>query len=142
MLAVSAAVAAILLVGARSIAPPLFDPVGSAALPRACAVALLGIGFGTVLQSWLRGAAVSTAVSARFRIATLGTLALMILYILAMQIGLGFVLPTIGFVALAVPLVSGSKRSIPLGIALALILGYGAAWIFSEVFFVDLPVMK
>ncbi len=140
--AVSLLIAGVLLVGARSIAPPLFDPVGSAALPRACAVALIAIGSGTLLQSALRPGGAAAAAPLPFRTATLATMVLMALYLLAMQLGLGFVLPTIAFVAVSVPLVSASARSIPLGIGLALLLGVGASWLFSEVFFVDLPAVR
>lgn len=45
------AVGAILLVGSRSIAPPLFDPVGSAALPRAGAVGLTALGLLILFQA-------------------------------------------------------------------------------------------
>jgi putative tricarboxylic transport membrane protein len=143
VLLVSLAVAGILLVGAGSIAPPMFDPVGSAALPRACALALIVIGFSVVLQSVFCAPWTTTTANAPgFRTATLGMIALMALYLLAMEWNLGFVLPTVAFVAASVPLVSASWKAVPVGVAMAVALGFGADWLFTEVFFVDLPVMK
>lgn len=131
-------VGAILWVGAKSIAPPLFDPVGSAALPRACAVVLVGLGLGTLVQGWLSGRP-DPEPGTPIRPATLGTAGLMAAYLLAMQFGAGFLVSTILFVALCVPLVGGAPRLILLGGAIALALGFGSLWLFTSVFFIDLP---
>ncbi len=133
-------VAAVLLVAARNIAPPIFDPVGSAALPRICAVALIGTGLGIVLEAWLRARRDLTPPATQaMRPATFGTVALMAAYLAAMQFGLGFTLATVLFTAAAIPLVARSMRSIPLAIGTALLLGFGCNWLFTSVFFVDLP---
>lgn len=131
-------IAAILWIGARSIAPPLFDPVGSAALPRACAVALVGLGLGTLAQSLLSRRPVPEA-GATIRPATFGTAALMVAYLAAMQFGVSFLIATVFFVAVAVPLVGGARRLIPIGTVLALALGFASVWLFTSVFFIDLP---
>nr|WP_306265558.1 tripartite tricarboxylate transporter TctB family protein [Pararhizobium sp. IMCC3301] len=133
-------VAAVLLVAARNIAPPIFDPVGSAALPRACAVALIGTSIGILIEAALRTRrGLTPPVAGRIRPGTVGTFALMTAYLAAMQLGLGFTLSTILFTALAIPLVSHSLRSIPLAIGTALLMGFGGNWVFTSVFFVDLP---
>lgn len=136
-------IGAVLLIGARSIAPPLFDPVGSAALPQACAVALVATGLGALAQSLLRarreGGGTPPPGGLAARPATAGTIALMGLYLAAMEFGAGFVMSTIFFISLTIPLVSRSLRVLPLGIAVALVFGFGAEWLFTSVFFVDLP---
>ncbi len=135
--ALGLAIGAVLLIGAGNIAPPMFDPVGSAALPRACAVALIGLGLGTALQSALRGG--GSGGDARTRPATVGLVILMAAYVLAMELGLGFALATILFTAAAIPLVARSRRLLIFSVPTALALGLGAQWLFTSVFFVDLP---
>lgn len=130
-------VGAVLLIGAGNIAPPMFDPVGSAALPRACAIALIGLGLGTALQSALRGGGAGG--NASTRPATVGLVLLMIAYVLAMELGLGFALATILFTAAGIPLVARSRRLLIFSVPIALALGLGAQWLFTSVFFVDLP---
>ncbi|MBD3625530.1 tripartite tricarboxylate transporter TctB family protein [Halovulum sp. GXIMD14794] len=130
-------IGAVLLIGAGSIAPPMFDPVGSAALPRACAVALIGLGLGTALQSALRG--IPSGGAGAIRPATIGLVGLMVAYVLAMELGLGFALATILFTAAAIPLVARSRRLLIFSVPIALVLGLGAQWLFTSVFFVDLP---
>jgi putative tricarboxylic transport membrane protein len=136
--ALGLAVGAVLWVGARNIAPPLFDPVGSAALPKVCAVALAGLGLGTLAQAWLSRRP-RPAAEAPPRPGTYGTMALMAGYLLAMQLGLGFLLSTILFTAIAIPLVGGRRRLALLAVPIALALGFGTLWLFTSVFFIDLP---
>jgi len=141
-------IGAVLLVGAAAIAPPMFDPVGSAALPRACAIVLIALGAAIAARALLsartahEGEAEATGTVAGFRPATLATAALMAAYLYAMHAGLGFVLPTVVFAALTVPLVARSLSMIPVGIAIALVLGFGAETVFTRVFFIDLPAMR
>jgi len=133
-------IGAVLLIGAGNIAPPMFDPVGSAALPRACAVALIGLGLGTALQSALRrGAPGGAGGAGAIRPATTGLVLLMAAYVMAMELGLGFALATILFTAAAIPLVARSRRLLIFSVPIALVLGLGAQWLFTSVFFVDLP---
>lgn len=137
-----ALIGTVLLVGARDIAPPMFDPVGSAALPIACAVTLMLLGIGVLLQSLLQNARLQTAddgKSGTTRVASLGLLALMIVYLLAMHLGIRFSLATTGFVALAIPLICQRLRVLPLALFIAIILGFGSEWLFTSIFFVDLP---
>ena len=141
VLVLSAMIASILLVGAQSIAPPFFDPVGSAAVPRACGFALLLIGLLVFIQSLRAKPTENVGAKLQIRPATIGTMALMASYILGMSIGLGFILSTIIFVTAVVPLVNSSLKSAPVGICLAILLGLGANWLFTDVFFVDLPVL-
>lgn len=131
------ATATVLFVGARDISPPIFDPVGSAALPRACAWALLGCAIGVMVQSFRTPPKDDDLDT--MRIATLGSAILMVGYIAAMAAGLGFTYATILFVALSVPLIAGTWRAAPVAIALALAMGFGAQWLFTTVFFIDLP---
>ena len=144
-------IGAVLLIGSRSIAPPLFDPVGSAALPQASGIALIALGLLVLLQAW-RGARRPAALDAvdevsgddpareaGTRPATLGTLGLMGLYVAAMEWGMGFAAASVLFTSAAIPLVSTSWRLVPIAIGIALVLSFGSQWLFTQVFFVDLP---
>ncbi len=121
----------------------MFDPVGSAALPIACAITLFLLGAGVLVQTALRSKEVrkknADEGSGSTRLATVALLALMIAYLLAMHQGIRFSMATAAFVALAIPLISQRLRVLPLAIPIALVLGFGSEWLFTSVFFVDLP---
>lgn len=120
----------------------MFDPVGSAALPIACAITLLLLGAGVLVQTRLQrdsGQQPEAATRGNTRLATIALLALMIAYLVAMHLGIRFSLATTGFVALAIPLICQRLSVLPLAIPIAFILGYGSEWLFTSVFFVDLP---
>ena len=135
----------VLLAGAGSIAPPIFDPLGSAAVPRAGAICLMIIGLLVPVQQWARerrlpaaGDPARTPAGAT-RVATLGMFSAMVSYLLAMGAGLGFAPATVIFTIVAIPLVAARWRLIPVAVAVALVLGFGSEWLFTRVFFVDLP---
>lgn len=136
------AVCAILLIGANFIPPPMFDPVGSAALPRAVAVALLLL-VGIFLVTRLRGrpgesrSGLSDIAMGRGAVITL---LLVVAYGALMQTRLiGFAPATALFLAAAIPALRGSWRELPLAVAVGLVMGFGSQWLFTEVFFIDLP---
>ena len=141
--ALGIAIGSVLLIGAGDISPPMFDPVGSAALPRACGVVIIALGLGALAQSWKNlGRPIVSKTDeavAQIRPATLGLTGLMVLYPLGMELGLGFALSTIAFVALSIPLIAARWRALPVALVVALALGLGSQWLFTNVFYVDLP---
>lgn len=138
----SLSICLILLIGSRDIAPPMFDPVGSAALPIASALVLLLLGAACLLHDLLRRRfrlAAADRQTSGTRLATVGLLVLMLGYVLAMQLGLRFSIATAGFVTLAIPLICRRLQILPLALILALLLGFGAEWLFTHLFYIDLP---
>lgn len=120
----------------------MFDPVGSAAVPIACAVTLFLLGVGVLVQAWLQRDSLQLREnrgSGGTRVATFGLLALMIAYLLAMHLGVRFSLATTGFVALGIPLICQRLNVLLLAVPIAIILGFGSEWLFINIFFVDLP---
>ena len=142
VLALGLSVGSGLLYGAQFIQPPLFDPVGSAALPRACAVALIALALGEVLAQFLKqqpdnGAPADTQDGLDWITATVAIL--MIAYLGLMQLGLSFEAATLSFVMATIPVIGRSIRLLAIAVIIAALLAFGAAWLFSTIFFVDLP---
>lgn len=143
MLAVSlAAIAGTLLYGARFIPPPFFDPVGSAALPRAVAWALIGL---LAVQLSVRIAGQQPREPLRWGDIAMGrgavfTLLILSVYCAVMQARwLDFAPATALFLAVSITVLIGAWRMLPLAAVIGLVLGYGSQWMFTDVFFVDLP---
>lgn len=128
----------------RKIAPPFFDPLGSAALPRA--VVILISAFAVVVLAraviGLRQGVRTAAPEYRPRPdLAVGIVILAGLYIGAMDLRiLGFAWATMAFVFLGGALLGGFERRV-MGIsaAAAVALGGGGAYLFRHVFYIDLP---
>ena len=127
-----------------SLPPAMLEPVGPAAFPRVVA-SILGVLAAIVLGSALlrrasAGTDTSEMESRRPGLAVL-TLVLSIAYIAAMEIELlGFREATVLYLlALGAVLVGFDRRRlIPIAV-IAVVLGVGAHWIFTQLFYVDLP---
>ena len=127
-----------------SLPPAMLEPIGPAAFPRVVAsiLAILAI---LVLGSALRrqtsaGTEASEQVGRRPGLALL-TLVISIAYIAAMEVGLlGFREATVLYLVVLGAVLVGfdRRRLIPIAV-IALILGVGAHWIFTRLFYVDLP---
>lgn len=142
VLALGLTVGSGLLYGAQFIQPPIFDPVGSAALPQACAVALIALALGEFLAQFSKqhpDTGVSKDTVEGFDLITATVAILMIAYIGLMQLGLGFEAATLSFVMAAIPVIGRSFRLLAIAVIIAALLAFGAAWLFSTIFFVDLP---
>ena len=142
VLALGLTVGSGLLYGAQFIQPPIFDPVGSAALPRTCAVALIALALGEVLAQFSRhqpDTGVSKDTPDGFDLITAIVVILMIAYLGLMQLGLGFEAATLSFVMATIPVIGRSLRLLAIAVIIAALLAFGAAWLFSTIFFVDLP---
>ena len=154
--------AATVYVAAARLPPPIFDPVGSAAIPKAVAIVLALLAAGILAQRLLRvreGSGVSegaaeageageadeggAAAALRPGVAA-ACIAIMIGYTAVMAFGaLGFREATVPFVILLGGALSGFRRSTMLVLvpsALAIAIGFG--WLFSEILYVDLPVTR
>lgn len=149
-LAVSALL--LLVVGAvwvesANIAPPFFDPLGSAAVPRIIATF---VGILALILAIRAGYQLSTQrspivpgsgrESGRYDVA-LGMFVLSAVYLISLQKwGPGFQISTIAYVlASAVLLGARDRRSLMIVVAMALFLGVGAYHIFTRFFYIDLP---
>lgn len=138
-------VAAMVGWGARSIAPPLYDPLGSAALPLAGCAILSAIAINLLVRALrsLPGAAraPSPAAPPRHGLA-LGLVLLVIGYVGTMSFGVaGFRWATLVFlVAAGFLLAAGNARRLALPIvAVALVFALGGYALFTRFFFIDLP---
>jgi putative tricarboxylic transport membrane protein len=142
MVGVVVVVSALLLIGALSIPPPMFDPVGSAAVPRGVAIVLLvlvGLHLVVRLRQPPRGEPV--------RLGELGmgggavlTLVVTLVYCAVLQLRLlPFAVPTAAFLLVLIPALAASWKRLPMAIAIGIVMGIGCQWLFTEIFFIDLP---
>ena len=138
------AVSALMWWESYKIAPPFYDPLGSAAMPRVAAVLITALAILVVVRAvvGLRrvGRARSTGYRPRPDLAV-GIVVLSILYIGVMDFGLiGFPWATMAFVFLSGALLGGFQRRImAISAAIAIALGGGCAFLFRYVFYIDLP---
>ncbi|MEO7243416.1 MAG: tripartite tricarboxylate transporter TctB family protein [Variovorax sp.] len=155
--------AAVLWIGSLSIGAPFFDPLGSAAVPRACAVLIAAFSLTMVLQAAgklrrarrARGALPQEpsaqalteeviAEAATWRRRPWLAFAFVVLcgaYMAVMQWRLaGFRVATGVFVLASVVLLGGFKpRTLVIGAILALLLAIGGHLLFTRFFYIDLP---
>ena len=151
--AVCLVLAALVFAAASLMPPPIFDPLGSAAVPKMVAglVALVAIG---IAIPHLRGARAAPPVPDAFdtTLQADGTaaplrpglafvaMAVVIAYPGLMAIGLGFREATILFVVVLGGAMARWRRgAMMLIVPFALVIGVGFGWLFSEVLYVDLP---
>ncbi|MEX2374964.1 MAG: tripartite tricarboxylate transporter TctB family protein [Dehalococcoidia bacterium] len=137
-------VAGVMLVGAQYVSPPIFDRVGSAAVPRAVAVALFLLTIVFVIQRLMKKPAAEAGESSINRIrvgrSAAASLALMIGYGLLLHTRLlGFAPATVVYLTAAIPVLSGRWQHLPVAAAVALAMGFGCDWLFTQVFYIDLP---
>jgi putative tricarboxylic transport membrane protein len=143
-------VAATVYASASRMPPPIFDPVGSAAMPKSVALVIAVLAAMILVQRLRRQPPAGAAEEGQADLAPLRTgtalacIAIMVGYTGVMSYGiLGFREATVPFVILLGGVMSRFRRSTLLILvpsALAIAIGFG--WLFSEVLFVDLPVTK
>lgn len=138
------AFAALILWEADKIPPPFFDPLGSAAVPNGVALVLAVLAGLTFIRAIaaLPWPARPPAVGYRLRpdIAVAISVAA-VLYVAAMDFDiLGFRTATIAFVAFASAVLARFQMRMSLiGVLVALGVGIGGAYIFTQFFFIALP---
>ena len=138
------AVSALVWWESRKIAPPFFDPLGSAALPRAAAglITLLALlVFARAVMGLRHGVGGVTADYRPRPDLAIGIVILAMLYIGAMDFGwLAFPWATMGFVFLSGAILGGfDRRIMAISAVIAITLGGGCAYLFRYVFYIDLP---
>ena len=139
------AVAALLLVGASSLPPPRYDPLGSAAFPRALGVLLivlaLPIAAGAVRRLTRCSASLPFPYDGGALLRGGALFLLLIVFIAAMAwFDVTFWIAGTIFVAVAGALIGGfGRKQIAVSTIIGLVLCAGLAIMFSRYFHVDLP---
>ena len=142
--AFTVAVAVVLLVGASVLPPPLFDPLGSAAVPQALAVILLALSASVVWSAWKArrarmGARTTSDWGGLLRGAAIVGLTALYAALLEARF-VPFWLATALFVPLGAFILAGREpRVLGVSLVLALVLGVGGQFVFTRFFYIDLP---
>ncbi len=148
------AYAIFLYIGALYVSPPIFDPLGSAAVPKISAflIALLAV---VILVTGLRqranpdvvaaettdeGVAGDVSTSPRYDLG-LSLLGFCAAYVAVMEFGvLGYPIATTVFLFAAGLMLGGmSRRNVLLSLIISVAIGFGSDFIFSEFFYIQLP---
>lgn len=140
------ALAGLVLWGAKDIPPPFFDPLGSAAVPKAVAYVLILLALGIGIRRYFQNKSFERERSAEegfkpepiLAVAVVGS---SILYTLAMGAGwIGFRWGTIIYVfATGSILAKGNYRIMVTSLILGLLFGIGGQYLFTKIFYIDLP---
>ena len=129
---------------ARKIAPPFYDPLGSAALPHATAILITALALMVAVRALfvLRcGAPIVKPDYRRRPDLAIGITVLAAAYIGIMDFGIiGFPWATMAFIFLSGAVLGGfDRRIMAVSVLLAVLLGGGCAYLFRYVFYIDLP---
>ena len=136
---------AAVLWGAQDIPPPFFDPIGSAAFPKYAAYIIIALSLAIAARGAfaLKG---NKAVASEkgFREEPLLAASVVVvsaIYVLSMQFGLlSFRIATLVFIFLLSALLSKfDKRVLIASAIIAIVFGFGGQYLFTEVFYMDLP---
>lgn len=138
------AFAALLLWEADKIPPPFFDPLGSAAVPNGVALVLAVLSAIVLVRALLALPWPPRPDSVGYRVRpdiALGIALAAVLYVAAMDFEvLGFRTATILFVAVASALLGRFHLKMSLiGVLVAIVVGVGGMYLFTQVFFIALP---
>ncbi len=136
--------AALLLVESRKIPPPFFDPLGSAAVPRAAALVMVVLAAIMAARALAGLGEPSDGPEAEYRPRpdlAVGIFVLCVAYVGAMDLGwIGFEAATIVFLVAAAALLGRLHlRTLLVGTVFAVVMGVGGTWLFTRFFFIDLP---
>ena len=133
-------VAALLYFGAASLPAPLFDPLGSAAVPQAVAVVLVAFALLMVVPALRRAPRpVPAGPVALLRGGTMVALATGYTFLLDLRI-VPFWAATLVFVPLAALIISPRRDVAMVALAIGATLGIGGQALFTRIFYIDLPV--
>lgn len=140
------ALAVIVLRAAQGIPPPFFDPLGSAAVPKASAYILILISLSISIRRYFanRNPISESTDDEGYRAEpwlALVVVGLSVLYTLAMGAGwIGFRWGTVLYVfATGSILAKGDKQVMAISLALGLLFGLGGYYLFSNFLIIDLP---
>ncbi|MCT9000570.1 MULTISPECIES: tripartite tricarboxylate transporter TctB family protein [Chelativorans] len=125
--------------------PPIFDPVGSAALPKVTVVVIAALSVAMGAAAWRSRHAPPKPASAPDQegggrpIYGMQMLALLIAYALLLPL-LGFAAATFLFVlAGGVILARGDRKAMLASLVSAVLLSVGCQYLFTDIFYIDLP---
>lgn len=138
------AFAVLMLWQASKIPPPFFDPLGSAAAPRAVAIILAVLAAVILLRALAAMPFGSRAAAEGYRPrpdVAVGIALASIGYVAVMDLDLvGFRIATVAFVFLASAILGRFRPPMLLiGLALGLILGFGGSYLFTNILYIGLP---
>ncbi len=130
--------------GTKDIPPPFFDPVGSAAFPKYAAYIIIALALAIGVRAIFSIKTTHKETKKPYKEEPLLALYVVVvpsLYVLTMNLGwLSFRAATILFIILLSALLSKfDKRSMIVSAIVALVFGIGGQYLFTEVFYIDLP---
>ncbi|MCZ6673569.1 MAG: tripartite tricarboxylate transporter TctB family protein [Verrucomicrobia bacterium] len=138
--------AGLVLWGAQDIPPPFFDPLGSAAVPKVCAYLLILIALGICIRRYFENRAGSNSNPEAEGYKSepwlaLAVVAMSILYTLAMGSGwIGFRWGTVIYIFVTGSILARKHYPVMgLSLALGLLIGIGGQYLFTQIFYIDLP---
>ena len=138
------ALAVFILMGVKDIPPPFFDPVGSAAFPKYAACLVIVFAIAIAMRAY-RSLKTEKPKEAQGFISepllALSVVLIPCLYIASMQIGLlSYRIATVIFIFLLSSILARlEKRVMISSTIIALVFGFGGQYLFTEVFYMDLP---
>jgi uncharacterized membrane protein len=138
-------VCSLVLWEARRIPPGVFDPLGSAPIPRAVAGLIIFLCLVVMVQAlrrWMRGerATGETEFSLRY-LDAVGVVVVTLIYILGLALELtSFAILTTVFLTFTIGFLNRfRRRALMVALVLGLVMGFGCEYLFTQVFVVDLP---
>ena len=138
------ALAVFILMGVKDIPPPFFDPVGSAAFPKYAAYLIIALAMAIAIRAYSSLKTQPPKEPKGYRDEPLLALSVVLvpsLYIFSMQSGLlSYRIATVIFIFLLCSLLARFDKRVMIPSAIiALVFGFGGQYIFTEVFYMDLP---
>ena len=132
------------LLAAKKIPPPFFDPIGSAAFPKYTAYLIIFLALGIGTRAILLSQLLAPESKRGFKLEPLPaayTVGVPALYVLSMNLGwASFRIATTLFIFVLAALLSRfDKRVLIVSAIIAPVFGFGGQYLFTEVFYMDLP---
>jgi putative tricarboxylic transport membrane protein len=138
------ALAVFILMGVKDIPPPFFDPVGSAAFPKYAAYLVIAFAIAIAIRAYTSLKTEKPKEAQGFTsepLLALSVVAIPSLYIASMQAGmLSYRIGTVIFIFLLSSILARFEKRVMISSAIiAVVFGFGGQYLFTEVFYMDLP---
>lgn len=131
-------IAAAFLADGWHLAPSIFEPVGSGAVPNSVAGVTILLAL-VVLAGFARTDSDDGADPERWGVAAISA-ALLVAYVAALGLGLRYQWATLAYVPFAIAAVAPEpRRVLPVAIAVAVVLAFGLDYVFRHLLVTDLP---
>lgn len=136
------------LIDSRNISGATFDALGPAPIPRLICWCVMALCLVIIGQTWLAHKRVLTAVDEKSEdlpkpqpVLAMATLALTAVYVVSMAFRMtSFAVATIVYLSLTIGILCRfSKRGMMVAGGIAVIMGFGCQYLFTEIFVIDLP---